>query len=98
MEYSTVLQIDPTVDKVIESCYNTCLHTKEQAMNGAYFFITYEDETVKQVEFKSKAMARKAYKLYDKEPEDTARSWGWDTKGETPTLSQQIRAKKALTA
>jgi hypothetical protein len=39
-------------------------------------------------------MARKAYKLYEKEPEDNAKGWGWDTKYETPTLSQQIRAKK----
>jgi hypothetical protein len=39
-------------------------------------------------------MARKAYKLYEKEPEDNAKGWGWDTKYENPTLSQQIRTKK----
>ena len=64
-------------------------------MSGAYFYIEYRDGRVTQVEFKTSAMARKVYQLYDREPEDTAKGWGWDTKYETPTLTQQIRARKA---
>lgn len=67
-------------------------------MSKAYFFVEYQDGRVTQLEFKTQAAARKAYALYDKDPEDTAKSWGWDTKYEVPTLVQQIRAKKALTA
>ena len=66
-------------------------------MSGAYFFIEYRDGRVVEVEFTDPAKARKAYKNYAKRPEDTAKSWGWDTKYEVPTLTQQIRAKKALT-
>jgi hypothetical protein len=63
-------------------------------MSGAYFFIEYENGKCTQVEFKTSAMARKAYKLYDRKPEDNAKAYGWDTKYEAPTLAQQIRAKK----
>ena len=62
---------------------------------GGYFFIEYRDGTVTQIKFKSASMARKAYNLYDKEPEDNAKGWGWDTEYETPSLQQQIRARKA---
>lgn len=65
-------------------------------MSAAYFYIEYMDGRVTQVEFKTSASARKAYLLYEREPEDNARCWGWDVKSEPPTLSQQIRAKKAL--
>jgi hypothetical protein len=64
-------------------------------MSAAYFYIEYKDGKCTQIEFKTQAMARKAYNLYDKEPEDNAKGWGWDTKYETPSLVQQIRAKKA---
>ena len=65
-------------------------------MSGAYFYIEYRDGRVTQVEFKTAASAKKAYQLYECEPEDNARGWGWEVKCEPPTLSQQIRAKKAL--
>lgn len=64
-------------------------------MSGGFFFIEYTDGSVTQIEFKTAQLASKAYKLYEKEPEDNAKSWGWDTKYEVPTLTQQIRAKKA---
>ena len=64
-------------------------------MSGAFFYIEYTDGSVTETEFKTAQMARKAYKLYEKEPEDNAKGWGWDTKYEAPTLTQQIRAKKA---
>jgi hypothetical protein len=63
-------------------------------MSGGFFFIEYADGSVTQIEFKSTTMARKAFKMYEKEPEDNAKSWGWDTKYEVPTLSQQIRENK----
>ena len=63
-------------------------------MSGAFFYIEYNDGSVTQIEFKTPAMARKAYKLYAKEPENNAKGYGWDTKYEVPTLTQQIRAKK----
>ena len=64
-------------------------------MSGAFFYIEYKDGLVTEIEFKTAQMARKAYKLYEKEPEDNAKGWGWDTKYEVLTLTQQIRAKKA---
>jgi hypothetical protein len=64
-------------------------------MAGAYFYIEYQNGAVTQNEFRTPSMARKAFKLYAKEPELNAKSWGWDTKYETPTLAQQIRTKKA---
>jgi len=63
-------------------------------MSGAFFYIEYINGTVTQIEFKTAQLARKAYNLYEKEPEDTAKSWGWDIKREVPTLAQQLRAKK----
>lgn len=63
-------------------------------MSGAFFFIEYVDGRVTQIEFKTPAMAKKAYSMYDDEPEVDAKAYGWDTKYETPTLAQQIRAKK----
>ena len=63
-------------------------------MTGAYFWIEYTDGRVTQIEFKSVSGAKKAYKLYDCEPEDNAQSYGWDTKYEVPTMTQQIRARK----
>jgi len=64
-------------------------------MSGAFFYIEYKNGSVTQIEFKTQAMAKKAYALYDREPEDNAKGWGWDTKYEAPTLTQQIRARKA---
>jgi hypothetical protein len=63
-------------------------------MSGAFFYIEYTDGSVTETEFKTTQMARKAYKLYEKEPEDNAKGWGWDTKYEVPTLTQQIRENK----
>lgn len=64
-------------------------------MSGGFFYIEYADGAVTQIEFKTSAAAREAFKLYSKEPEDTAKAYGWDTKYEKPTLTQQIRARKA---
>jgi len=64
-------------------------------MTGAFFFIEYTDGKVTEIEFKTAAQAKKAYRLYDRDPEDNAQSYGWDTKYEVPTLAQQIRMKKA---
>jgi hypothetical protein len=65
-------------------------------MSSAFFYIEYNDGSITQIEFKTSAMARKAYNLYEKEPEDNAKGWGWDTKYEVPTLTQQIRTKKMV--
>ena len=64
-------------------------------MSGGFFYIEYNDGRITEIEFKTAKMAEKAYKLYAKEPEDNAKGYGWDTKYETPTLAQQIRAKQA---
>lgn len=64
-------------------------------MSGGFFYIEYADGAVTQIEFKTAAAAKKAYSVYAKEPEDNAKAYGWDTKYEKPTLTQQIRAKKA---
>lgn len=63
-------------------------------MPGAYFYIEYRSGKITEIKFKTAKMAKKAYELYDKEPEDNAKGWGWDTEYETPTVAQQIRARK----
>ena len=63
-------------------------------MTAAYFYIQYRNGTYRETEYKTARMAKRAYELYDKQPEDSAKGWGWDTKYEAPTLDQQIRAKK----
>ena len=63
-------------------------------MRGAFFYIEYNDGTVTQIEFKTLEMARKAYNLYAREPEDNSKAYGYEVKCEPLTLSQQIRAKK----
>lgn len=63
-------------------------------MSGAYFYIEYRSGKITEIKFKTAKMAKKAYELYDKEPEDNAKGWGWDTEYETPTVAQQIRARK----
>ena len=63
-------------------------------MTGAFFYVEYYDGTIKETEFKSQSGAKKAYKAYDKNPESNAKGYGWDTKYDKPTLSQQIRARK----
>ena len=65
-------------------------------MTGGFFFIEYVDGRITEIEFKDANKAKKAYMLYDREPENNAKSWGWEIKCEPPTLSQQIRTKKAL--
>lgn len=64
-------------------------------MSGAFFYIEYKDGRITEIEFKTAQMAKKAYTLYCKEPEDNAKGYGWEVKCEPLTLSQQIRAKKA---
>lgn len=64
-------------------------------MPGAYFYVEYRDGRVNQIEFRTAKSAKKAYDLYCKEPEDAAKGYGWEVKCEPPTLSQQIRAKRA---
>lgn len=61
---------------------------------GAFFYIEYRDGRITEIKFKTPKMAEKAYKLYDKEPEDDAKGWGWDTEYENPTFAQQIRKRK----
>lgn len=63
-------------------------------MSGGFFFIEYVDGRITEIEFKDAKKAKKAYMLYDREPEDDAKAYGWDTKYEVPTLTQQIRANK----
>lgn len=63
-------------------------------MSGAFFYVEYNDGRITEIEFKTAKMAKEAYALYDRAPEDSAKSYGWDTKYETPTLAQQIRTKK----
>ena len=63
-------------------------------MTGDFFYIEYNDGRITEIEFKDAKKAKKAYSLYDREPEDDAKAWGWDTKYEAPTLAQQIRANK----
>ena len=79
-------EIDITIDRS---------QHKEQAMSGAYFYIEYSDGRCTQIEFKTQVRAKKAYDLYCKEPEDSAKCYGWEVKCDPPTLSQQIRTKKA---
>ena len=38
-------------------------------MSGAFFYIEYKNGSVTEIEFKTAQMARKAYNLYEKEPE-----------------------------
>lgn len=78
--------------------YNSTIDSNkpEFKMSTAFFYVEYKNGAVIQSEFKSSALARKAYNKYSKAPEDNAKGWGWDTKYETPTLAQQIRAKKAM--
>ena len=64
-------------------------------MSGGFFYIEYNDGRITEIGFKDAKQAKKAYMLYDREPEDDAKCWGWDTKYEIPTLAQKIRAKKA---
>ena len=61
---------------------------------GGFFHIEYTDGRYTEIRFKTAAMAKRAYEMYAKEPECTAKAYGWDTEYEQPTLSQQIRAKK----
>lgn len=63
-------------------------------MNGGFFYIEYADGKVTEIEFKNAKMAKRAYDRYAKCPEDNARGYGWDTKYEKPTLTQQIRVNK----
>ena len=63
-------------------------------MSGAFFYIEYNDGRITEIEFKTSKMAKQAYMLYDREPENNAKCWGWDTKYEAPTLAQKIRANK----
>jgi hypothetical protein len=56
-------------------------------MSGAFFYIEYQDGRVTEIEFKTPAQARRAYENYAKQPELTARGWGWDTRYEAPELT-----------
>jgi hypothetical protein len=62
---------------------------------AAVFYIEYECGKVTQVKFRTPEMAKKAYKLYCKEPEDTAKGYGWELLSEPLTLSQQVRDRRA---
>jgi hypothetical protein len=62
---------------------------------AAVFYIEYQDGRYSEIEFRTPTMARKAYNLYCKEPEDNAKTYGWETRSVPLTLSQQVRAKRA---
>ena len=62
---------------------------------SAVFYVEYRVGKVTQIEFKTPAKARAAYKLYCKEPEDSAKAYGWELLSEPLTMSQKIRARKA---
>jgi hypothetical protein len=64
-------------------------------MAAAYFYIEYRNGTCTQVEFKTQTAAKKAYDQYGRAPEDAAKGWGWEIKVDPPTLSQQLRARRA---
>jgi len=64
---------------------------------SAFFYIDYKDGRTTEIRFKTAASAKKAYLLYEKEPEDNAKGWGWDTEYEQPTLTQQLRKKRMST-
>jgi hypothetical protein len=54
------------------------------------FFIDYIDGTSKVSNSLSIIQAKRRYNAYNKRPESTAKSWGWEE--EHPyTLSQQLR-------
>ena len=63
-------------------------------MAGAVFYIEYTSGRITQIQFRTPAAARRAYKLYSREAEDDARSYGWEVVNDAPTLTQQIREKK----
>lgn len=63
-------------------------------MAGAVFYIEYTSGQITQIQFRTPAAARRAYRLYSREAEDNARSYGWEVVNDTPTLAQQIREKK----
>ena len=65
-------------------------------MQAAYFYIEYRDGTCRQQEFKSMTAARRAYQQYERDPEDSARAWGWEIKPQEPTLSQQLRDRRSM--
>jgi hypothetical protein len=44
----------------------------------AVFYIVYLDGKRTEVKFKTDAMAQKAYKMYNSEPEENAKCWGWE--------------------
>ena len=45
---------------------------------SAVFYIEYHDGKFTQIEFKTPAKARAAYNRYRKEPEDSAKAYGWE--------------------
>lgn len=45
---------------------------------GAVFSIEYRDGSVTQIKFRTAEKARQVYELYDLEPEDNAKGWGWE--------------------
>ena len=63
-------------------------------MAGAVFYIEYASDQITQIQFRTPAAARRAYRLYSREAEDNARSYGWEVVNDVPTLTQQIREKK----
>ena len=62
---------------------------------SAYFYIEYKSGKFTQIKFRTPKMAKKAYDLYCKEPEDDAKGYGWETEYDPPTLTQQFHAKYA---
>lgn len=64
-------------------------------MKNALFYIEYENGTVKETEFATEKQAERAYNRYYKNPEPTAKCYGWEARTLTGGISQMIRKKKA---
>lgn len=63
-------------------------------MKNALFYIAYEDGSVVETEFKTEKGAERAFNKYAKNPEPTAKGWGWEVQTLTGGISQMIRKKK----
>jgi len=64
-------------------------------MKNAIFYIEYEDGRYVETEFDTLKKAERAYNKYYKNPEPTAKAYGWEARTLTGGISQLIRKKKA---
>lgn len=59
-----------------------------------HFYVEFADGTARIETNLSKIQAKRLYNKCNKNPENNAKSWGWE-ESDPYRLSQQIRAKKA---